>query len=70
MLIDAGADVNAKAIFNETPLHVAAGKGMTDIARLLLECGADRNARDERGITPADEAVACGHADLADLLSA
>lgn len=68
-LVDAGADVNAKALFDESPLHMAAADGAVDIARFLLECGADRTARDDRGVTPADEAATSGHAEVAALLS-
>ncbi len=35
-----------------TPLHIAAGRGMTNIARLLLEAKASINATDARGETP------------------
>src|SRR5580658_183855 len=35
-----------------TPLHVAANKGLTDIAKLLIEAGADVNAHGDGGWTP------------------
>src|SRR5678815_2491039 len=50
VLVEAGADVNAKNAFDATPLMWAAG----DItkARLLLAKGADVNARSKIGRTP------------------
>src|SRR6266446_6706155 len=50
LLVEAGADVNAKNAFDATPLMWAAG----DIAkvRLLLAKGADVNARSKIGRTP------------------
>ena len=50
LLVEAGADVNAKNAFDATPLMWAAG----DIAkvRLLLANGADVNARSKIGRTP------------------
>ena len=49
-----------------TPLHWAAGHGLTDIAARLIENGADVNAVDEFGRTPLHEAV--GYTDTAGLL--
>jgi ankyrin repeat protein len=40
-LIDANADVNAKNMYGETPLHWGAQKGLAAIVTLLLENGAD-----------------------------
>ncbi len=54
LLLERGADVNAKNKHGFTPLHFAAGIGHTDVAKLLLEHGADVNAKDEHGRTPAD----------------
>jgi len=57
-----------------TPLHLAAERGATDVARLLLDAGADPNAVDGYGNTPL---LCAGHAgpwkaapalDLVDLL--
>jgi ankyrin repeat protein len=42
-LLKAGANVNARSL-NLTTLHLAASKGYTDLAALLLEHGADINA--------------------------
>ncbi len=46
LLLDAGADVNAKDRGGHTPLHRACSSGRVDVARLLLDHGADPNARE------------------------
>ena len=52
MLLDAGADVNArKHSTAQTPLHLAAMTGDTRMARLLLSRGAYLSLRDSGGIT-------------------
>jgi ankyrin repeat protein len=53
-LIEAGADVNAKAETGTTVLMVAAGKGHEEFVRLLLQAGADPGARDMHGKTALD----------------
>ena len=57
LLIEKGADVNARADDKTTPLHVAAslaraGSGYEPLLKLLFASGADPNARDELGQTP------------------
>jgi ankyrin repeat protein len=56
MLIDAGADVNAKNSFDATALLWAAGDAAK--ARMLMEHGADVNARSKQGRTPLIAAAA------------
>ncbi|RDW59222.1 hypothetical protein BP5796_12146 [Coleophoma crateriformis] len=61
LLVDAGADINAQAVGNNTPLHYACKKrflmfreiGSTEeiMAELLLQYGADPNARCSEGTT-------------------
>jgi ankyrin repeat protein len=54
LLLDNGADVNARDRRLFTPLHVAAG-GFTnrkDVVAVLLAHGAQVNARDDLGMTP------------------
>jgi uncharacterized protein len=53
-LIEAGADVNAKAETGTTALMVAAGEGHEELVSLLLESGADAQARDMHGKTALD----------------
>jgi ankyrin repeat protein len=51
-MIEAGADLHARAELGDTALHGAANGGREDIVRLLLEAGADPNARGATGATP------------------
>ena len=53
VLIDRGADVNARVENGLTPLHLAAGNNdNSHIVQYLLSRAADSNARDENGDTP------------------
>jgi hypothetical protein len=63
MLIEAGADPNARKQGDETPLHWAASSDDVDVARALIDGGADLEAADGSIGTPLDNAVgyACWH---------
>jgi ankyrin repeat protein len=67
LLIDKGADVNAKYNYGMTPLFDAANK---DVAELLIANGADVNAKARDGGTPLDHALFSGHKDVVELLIA
>ena len=56
LLIDKGADVNAKNLSGGTPLHNAAQQGHKEIVVLLIANGADLNAKTYSGQTPLDDA--------------
>jgi ankyrin repeat protein len=46
LLLEKGADVNAKNKYGRTALIYATERGYTEIVQLLLEKGADVNAKD------------------------
>ncbi|XP_064097781.1 ankyrin repeat domain-containing protein 11-like isoform X10 [Macrobrachium nipponense] len=54
LLIEAGADVNAKGLDNDTPLHDACINNHFKLVRLLLRCGAGVDVVNRRGKTPRD----------------
>ena len=48
LLLERGADANARSLIGHTPLHAAAAAGQEDVAALLLLRGADIDARDDK----------------------
>jgi len=54
--------------FENTPLHIAAEKGLTDIVKRLLEEDVDINVQNKFGETPLHLTVMLGHHDIAELL--
>lgn len=64
-LLEAGADVAARAQFDMTPLHWAALAGHAEVADLLLKRGADVAAKNLYGMTPLHQA---GTAEVAKVL--
>jgi len=61
ILIEHGADVNAKAFDKHSPLHLAAKFGATKCAQLMIENNADINCKDIDGWTPLHYAAKKGH---------
>jgi ankyrin repeat protein len=72
LLIDAGADVNAKDKWGFTPLHEAAVNGQKEVAELLIAKGADVNVKivsgPNQGSTPLDAANGTNHPKTAALI--
>jgi len=57
LLLQRGADINAKGERGKTPLHAAAEGGSVEIMNWLLQHGANVEASDQRGQTPLDTAI-------------
>jgi ankyrin repeat protein len=68
LLLETGADPNAKSHEGGTPLHSAAFTGDLEIAELLLAYGADPNATDPKSLTPLDIARDRRNVEVAALL--
>ena len=64
----AGAEVNARNQWQQTPLHLAADTGHTDLARLLIEKGAEVNAKDDEQQMPLHWAANNGYTEIVKLL--
>jgi ankyrin repeat protein len=70
MLLQRGADPNARQEKGFAPLHEAAANGEEAIAHLLVEHGAQVDARTDDGKTPYDLANERGHRQVAEWLKA
>ncbi|KAI9451529.1 ankyrin repeat-containing domain protein [Russula earlei] len=68
VLVDHGANVNARTIDHWTPLHLSAYNGNLEIAELLLERGADVHALTDEGRTAYELSLEDGSRNIADLL--
>ena len=64
ILLERGADPNARQQSEYTPLHTAAARGDVEMAKLLLAHGADRSARGSDGKSIADVAREHGQNDF------
>jgi len=54
LLIDSGADVNARTIEGDVPLLVAISNHSKRISKFLIEAGADVNIKNNYGNSPSD----------------
>jgi len=68
LLLDRGADVNARDKRHQTPLHETASLGRMAVVKLLLEQGTDVNARDKQYEAPCHQAIVNDHPLVAKLL--
>ena len=69
LILASKADVNARAEYGETPLHMAAGSSNTVAVRLLVEHGADVNAQRRDRKTPLHLAASKGHIEIVKILT-
>jgi len=68
MLLEAGADPNARQERGFVPLHDAAANGNAALVELLLQHGARADAKTDDGKTAGDMAAERGHKELAEML--
>lgn len=68
VLLEAGANVNARSDYGETSLQAAAELGDTALCEMLLAHGASANAVDDKGETALHEAAKYGHEEACGVL--
>ncbi|KAN0107098.1 Ankyrin repeat-containing domain protein [Russula decolorans] len=69
LLLDRGADINARDNNDWTALHTAAVDGYIEVIRVLLEHGANVGAENKQGETPFTLAKGWRHDEVIKLLS-
>ena len=68
LLLEHGADLNARNNFGETPLYQAVANGTAEVVRVLLEHGANVGVENNKGKTPYQAALARGDNEITNLL--
>lgn len=69
LLLNRGANINAVAPNNTTPVMIAAGEGYFQTVKLLLDRGADATLKNDLGMTALDFAEKTGRKDIVDGLT-
>ena len=69
LLVNRGADVNARQHGGWTPLHAAAFNGDLPMTEYLVAHGADASVKSDDGKTPLDAAAEKDHARVVDWLA-
>ncbi len=64
LVLDAGADINARHNTGQTPLIMAASKSHVDMVKLLIDRGANITIRDQDGKTALTEAAEQGSTEI------
>ena len=67
-LINANADINAKAQLDVTVLMIAAGLGHTEVVNTLIKAGVDVNAKNKLEATALMAAIENGHVEIVNAL--
>eukprot|EP00757_Euglenozoa_sp_SAG-D1_P022366 gene22366-8885_t len=68
ILLQAGADIEAKDQDGWTALLIACHNGHSDVVEMLLQAGADIEAKDQHGWTALMEACHYGHSNVVEML--
>ena len=68
ILIEKGAEINARNGYIYSPLYIAAMEGHLDVVKVLLDGGARPDNGAEGGITPVHRAASSGHIEVLKLL--
>ena len=68
LLLEYGADINARTVSNRTALYIASQNGILESVQTLLRHGADMHIRGEGNLTPFQVATSYEHSEIAQLL--
>lgn len=68
ILVNSGIPADSVGLWDNTPLHIAAGLGFSDVVQTLLDLNANPNARNKNLLTPLHKAAIGGHLNVVELL--
>ena len=68
VLLDYGADMNARTQNYWAPMHISIRYGRLEIVKLLLERGADIDTMNSEGLTPYQISLQTGNREIVNLL--